>query len=172
MLCVGRPAVDPTHVVFYTGAIVAVCALGITCFTIFLTRADCSRYSYITAKDICALPQEQTRMVSFLHTRRFCNCILNSITGIPVESGWIASWIATGSVQGEMYFSGGTNIGGYYTPIFWAPFLLNETITFILVAYKSWESYKESRAARLSGNDLKVSLAVIIMKDNLLYFAM
>lgn len=71
MLCVGHPTIDPTRVVFYTGAIVAVCAMGITYFTLCLACTDCGRYSYITAKGTCALSQEQTRMVSFLHTRCF-----------------------------------------------------------------------------------------------------
>ena len=59
-----------------------------------------------------------------------------------------------------------------YSPLFWAPFLLNETITFGLVVYKSWQSFRQSYSLleKFENGQPKLTLAGVIIRDNILYF--
>ncbi|KAH8117731.1 hypothetical protein DFH11DRAFT_855007 [Phellopilus nigrolimitatus] len=62
----------------------------------------------------------------------------------------------------------GLDLGGttsFYTPLFWAPYFINETTSFSLVLYKAWRTNTFRCIIR------QRSLADMIVQDNVLYFS-
>lgn len=52
-----------------------------------------------------------------------------------------------------------------YTPLFWAPFFVNETISFLMISYKAWENRK-------TGDPCQKGLGNTIVTHNIVYYFM
>ena len=53
-----------------------------------------------------------------------------------------------------------------YTPLFWAPFFINETITFLMICYKAWQS----RRTEYTGAHFHASISDTVIRHNVIYY--
>ncbi|KAL5537163.1 hypothetical protein ACEPAF_986 [Sanghuangporus sanghuang] len=56
----------------------------------------------------------------------------------------------------------------YYSPLFWAPFLLNEVVTFLMVFFKFIKVRWSSKGTISSGSNM--TLYNVVIRDNMIYF--
>lgn len=52
-----------------------------------------------------------------------------------------------------------------YTPLFWAPFFVNETISFLMISYKAWED-------RRTDGPCRKGIASTVVTHNIIYYFM
>ncbi|EJD00659.1 uncharacterized protein FOMMEDRAFT_30626 [Fomitiporia mediterranea MF3/22] len=135
----------PFKVLFYTTAIVAVCAM------VLLQLRTYALYN--KSKLILGL-FGVLNMIAII----FFVIELTAFKGLQEDPRYIDA------IFGNEYFGSGTN----YSPLFWLPFMLNEMVTFILVVIRYWKIHRHIRAPGTKNN---TSLSNIIVRDNIIYFS-